>query len=432
MSVLVVPGVFGLGTQLAESLQSVIWRTAAVYRVKPPLVSALVARVGRNSPHLKGASTAANGFISCSDTSRWLTSGLELLSGRTDITCSTLLKLRPVLGPRARGIVARNYRLCPMCLDPNDGMSYGLFAHQMLHVQHCPAHGVALLEQCQRCRKPFLKRLGPAHRHCETCSAPLWRQRAKPQKLSPYSAWSERQALEVVAFASRPDTAVPADWGELYSHALINLYDGLDHRYTRAERIFVHNLIETRSALSTANPGMKSLLRLASIQATSLVEFIQAPVELSSPRLFNIGGAKDPYTGRRTYPIENWLAVKAALEKLLATEEYVVLPSKRKIVRETGLAVSGLWQHFPELAVNYQLERKRRALLAAGKAYRRIFEGALAIVRSRQRKGLTVHVRRDGAELRKSLNAPKHVAEQALHAAIASNGILAELSTQVV
>ena len=302
MSVLVVPPVHGLGTPRAESLLSIVSRAAQAYGVRPFRLSRLVASVGRDSKLGDGVVNSSNGFISCSDSTLWLTSGFELLSGRGDVKCTTLLKLRSVLGSRARGIVARHYRVCPLCLDPKDGLDYSLLAHQLHHVTTCPIHSVALLEQCKRCGVGFSNSYGPSQTHCLRCCAPLWIQRAKPLRLSTYAEWCQRQAIELVCFATLPETVVPDTWGELYCHGITRLCEALDDRYTRAERLLVQRLADHRNGSTSAAPAIESLLRLAAMQATTVVEMIKAPVESNSPRLFNIGGAKDAGRGRRNHP----------------------------------------------------------------------------------------------------------------------------------
>ncbi|MBC8063328.1 MAG: TniQ family protein [Chlorobia bacterium] len=427
MRVLVLPSTNGLGTQICESLLSIVVRTAEAYRVTPFRLGRLAVGVGRNAPIAHGSANGASGYISCSDTTQWLVAGLQMLSGRNDLASTTLLKLRPVFGPKAHGIVSPAFRICPVCVDEKSGVQYGLFAHQLLHVTSCPIHAVTLLEHCRRCGAPFSNRYGPMQRHCLKCSAAIWPQRAEAKAKSHFGEWAQRQALDLVTFATEPSTEVPEAWNEQYCHAITRLSEGLDGRYTRTERLLVRGLVEHKNVLTTASPGMKTLLRLAAMQATTVVDYVRAPVENSSPRLLNIGGAKDVRLRRRSVAKQDWDQIRRLLETLLGTDEYVLLPSKRALLAQTDLAVSGLWQHDPLLAVRYEQERKRRSSLFSGKAYRCAIEGALALVKARRECGKEVHIRRDGAMLMAQKKIPKHAAERALHAALVSHDIFGEL-----
>lgn len=427
MNVLILPEIFGLGTSCAESLLSVVLRTSRHYGVTPLRLTRLAVGVGRTGKSALITKNRVNGCISCNDTTRWLVSGLEALSGRTDVISTTLLKLRPVFGPTAHGVVSRKHRICSLCQNPTNENRYGLFANQLKHVVECPLHGVPLLENCLECGSLFSNRYSPMQDRCLSCSTPLWIQLGEASKHSKYAKWCQRQVLDLVGFASNPATSVPDSWSELYCRALTGLSQSMDRRYSRTERLFVADRAVHTIKSSGALPGLDTLLRVAAIQATSLVELIQSPVECSSHRLLDIGGAKDAIRGRRNHPIEQWKTVGQALLDLLKTPDSVMLPSKRAILRQTGLSVSGLWQHDAVLAVRYEQERARRNKLAGFQTKTCALEWATALVRSRQERGQSVHIRRDGAELMKQKGVSKHTAERALNAAAASLRVFGQL-----
>jgi hypothetical protein len=232
--------------------------------------------------------------------------------------------------------------------------------------------------------------------------------------------------LKLVEFVSNPDSSLPEGWEELYVHSVTRINEALDTGYTREERRFVRNIAE-HHAINSAFPSIGTLLRLSSIQAVSLVDYLQAPVEHGSPRLFNIGGAKDPGIGRRNHAATDWSSTKQVIEALLQTEEHVLLPSKKSLLAESALGVSGFYQHFPELSVEYERERRRRAHLHEGQNYRLAVVSANSLIRARKANSQAVNVRREGAELMKTLGIPKHLAEKAVHSAMVALDISGQL-----
>jgi hypothetical protein len=249
-------------------------------------------------------------------------------------------------------------------------------------------------------------------------------QYADRAKATAFASWAEQQALELVAFASGSDSPIPSNWNELFLQAVMGLCESVDTRYTRQEKMFIQNLVDQKLVCSTGSPGMTTILRLASMQATSVIQFIQSPIESSSPRLFNIGGARDAGTGRKSHPPELWQRLLRLLEDLLQTADHVLLPSKANLLKETGFQVSGIWQHDPELSVRYERERIRRAREHTGAKYTRTLASAFDLLREAQIQGRDVCIRNDGRTLSKLRGVSKHVAERALNAAIVSRSII--------
>jgi hypothetical protein len=301
-----------------------------------------------------------------------------------------------------------------------------MLAHQLEHVRQCPVHEVPLLERCGKCNAPFSNRYTPRQRMCCQCGAKLWQQSGAAYELSVFASWCQTQILNLVAFATDPDSDLEETWSDSYVHSVVRLSEGADNGYTREERRFIRNIAE-HHAINSTYPSIGTLLRIASIQATSLVEYLKAPVELGSPRLFNIGGVKDPGKARRNKPSNLWKEAHEALKTLLLTEETVLLPSKRELLSQVGVSASGLWQHDPELSVQYDRERRRRAQIHQGQSYKRAVEAAQALIRDRNVALDSVNIRREGATLMASLGISKHLAESALHSAITTQRIAVKM-----
>lgn len=431
MTILAMPAANGLGTFAAESIFSLVRRASAAYQVKVSRLTRLATSVARGAPCRSGATNASNGYISCSDSTHWLVSGLELLSGNSELHRSTLLPLREVLGPRAHGIVSPHYRVCAGCLHPGTGLSYELLAHQLLHVRVCPIHQTTLIETCSDCGRHVTDRIGTDFRRCPSCKSALWMQSAPRLELPRFATWCQEQALDLVSFVSNPDSKLPQDWGRLYVHSVTRLNEGLDERYVRQEKRFIRNIAEHSVVARgpSARPSFHTLLRLASIQAVQLVDYLQAPIEHGSPRLLDIGGAKDATATRRNRPEELWQRAKQVLQSFLSTGEHVLLPSKTRILTDLGLGTSGFWQHFPDLSVAYEQERRRRALLQKGQSYKKALAAALELVQTHQAQLRPVQIRKHGADLGTQHSVPKHLAERAIHAALEMQAIFDQFSS---
>jgi hypothetical protein len=164
-------------------------------------------------------------------------------------------------------------------------------------------------------------------------------------------------------------------------------------------------------------PQLGTVMRLAALQAVNVVDLIRAPEECCNPRLLNIGPIRSRRVRRHQQPAEHWAALKALVEELLKTDSSSMLPSKSSMCRHTGLLVSGFWQHFPELSVRYEAERKKRCDAIRSQGFKRIYEHAMRVLVENRGDVNCLSVRKGGAILSKNSSLPKHIVESALHTA---------------
>jgi hypothetical protein len=68
------------------------------------------------------------------------------------------------------------------------------------------------------------------------------------------------------------------------------------------------------------------------------------------------------------------------MEALLMTKDSELLPSKLRLLQGKGMGRAGIWQHFGELSVRYEKERRRRKLVEGRARFRLALEAARALV----------------------------------------------------
>ena len=412
MTVLVVPDPYALATREAESLASVIGRTARIYCVKSSRVARLCALV--SNPSVRAASyKSLDRWLGNNTGSRSLLYGLESLSGRGDLALTGLYKLDQVVG-HGRGLLASSLRVCPDCVHPERGSGYGMLCHQMQYVTRCPKHETPLNDRCLSCGSKFApyQDLLPGA-VCSRCHLHLWDQHRFGAELSRYERWCEVQVLDLVAYVTSPEKRdALVGWSDLYLRALTQLAGAEPELYTCGERRRISDLLKAAVRKSVRLPSFSTLLRISAMQAVSLVDLIRAPVESCSPRLCRIGPATGPAVTRGKTDSESWLRAKGALLRELHSN--ATLRSKNSILTELGLSVSGFWQHYPDLAVKYEIERLTRLNHRRDVHKDAALSAARRLVSEAAETGVCPTVRRGGEQVRLETGASKQVSEDAM------------------
>lgn len=413
---LAVPEPIGLGTAIAESVQSLMWRTASIYRVSMSGVLAMLAATTGHRAVRCTSYRAVRDIIGQGTLSRRLVDAMELLSGRQEVRCTTFAKLIPAIG-HGRGLVADALRICPKCMEPDSGVAHSMLAHQLLYVLRCPLHACPLIERCKCGRRIALLTNPFETRKCGGCGSSYAEIRPPVVGGCAVSEWRHAQMLEVVAFATDPDADLPDSvWLHRYAAGLTGLVARHD-AYATQERNDLRALAKRMRQKPDSAPSMVSLLRVAAIQSVSVVELLRSPVQACSPRLLNVGDAGEERRKRQQRLHRRWLEGKSRIESLLRSDVSSVLPSKKHVFKELGLAQPGFWQHFPDLAIRYEKERMRRAQWAKQQREAAALQAALRLFEERRRLSLPVAVRADSLTIRMQTGASKEACERALRAA---------------
>ena len=355
MNLLVVPDPVGTGTQVAESMLSVVKRTAALYRVTLSRLIRLATSVKTSeldSRYYDGLGCWLGGSELC----RRLVTGLHKLSGK-DLGSVSFVS-QSVLWTSAATLIAPSPRSCPVCADPAAGVNYEMLCHQMAHVKCCPLHDCMLNERCLACGKRFRPQQWLAKgARCGSCEAPLWDQLRVKERRDAYDLWCEKQALDFAAATTSSEFELDeSNWMLGYHAGVQALARSTMEDYQLQERIFVRENLRQHEKVR-----FKTLLKIASMQACTLMDLIERPAEMLSPRLPRIGQVLAPRVRRTHFPGELLAQMKAYLEALIASDVSVSLPSKRAVCRKFNLDCGILWRAYPELSFAYSAARRKHS-----------------------------------------------------------------------
>lgn len=426
MSVLSVPSAFGLGSTLAESLHSIIQRSAALYGVPTTKVLRLLCEAGsdRASP---GDYTTGAEWVGRGELTRTLTRGLELLAGEGGFEKLSFVGISNAVG-QSRELFARRRRVCPRCIAPEIGPGYGMLAHQLAPVLHCPLHGCRVLDRCVYC----LGYLGWTRDYfrspnCGRCGSDISRFEADPLPLDAYSAWTERQLGQLVAFATNEfANPISSNWISEFKDAVAALALAAE-QYSPAERVVIRDLAKRFRSMPESTPSVHTLLRICTMQAVDLCDLMKAPKECCSPRLMNLGEVKVPTSSRPTHRLARWKAVRNAMLALIEDGPEIYLPPLGTVAKRFGVTSPGLWRRYPEETRRYRDERAKRVQMIAKRRMRRARHAAHLIALEHRQRGTAIDIRRDGARIMIMVGVAKAQAEQAL-AAVRDAWMLIELA----
>lgn len=418
-NVLACPEPIGLGSSIAESLHSLIRRTASVYAVPISVIALTGARAG--SAH---AVTTQNykqppEWIGTGRLSQHLARGMRLLSG-LEASKLTVLRLSAVVG-KSREFVSRGFRLCPICIRPSSGVEHGMIAHQMAWVLSCPQHSCQLIESCRTCGS----RVSPwtdyfVDQCCRTCGTDLSQDELRTRTGGAYEEWRVQQIHELISFCTRPgDLEISADWTRVFGNSLRQLsQDGCD--YSDNERRVLKSALRALGNQMDGRPSLTALLRVAGIQAVNVVDLLQRPQESLSPRLPTAESIIIATAPKIMGLKGQWIGLGNAIRRLIDKKESVYLPPLRWLTNAFNVSAAGVWQHHAELAHTY---KDLRAQMLQGRSQvqkRRALTIALDIVSSNESRGARTFVRRDGQEVSLRAGVSKEIAEQSIRFVAAS------------
>lgn len=415
MSAVAIPPPFGLGSALAESLHSIVQRSARLYGVSSGKMLGLLCAAGSGRGLPRDYTTAAE-WVGRGELTRALARGLERLSDREGFEKLSFIGVSNAVG-QSRDLFARRRRLCPRCIAPETGSGYGMLAHQLIPVLHCPLHGCKLLDRCPQCTAY----LGWTHDYlrapkCPRCNIDLSQSKADPLQLDSYSAWRERQLGQLVAFATNEFVQpISSSWIKDF-RAAIAVLSCAQEQYTPTERQVIRDLAKRFRSVPESTPSVHTLLLICTMQAVDLCDLLKAPKECCSPRLMNLGEVNVPSPSRPTHPPARWKAARSAMLTLIEVGPEIYLPPLGALAKQFGVTYTGLWRHYPSETQRYREERTKRIKIIAKRRMRRARNAAHWIALEHRQRGTVIDIRRDGARIMMSAGVAKVQAELALAA----------------
>lgn len=425
LSVLAYVPLHGVGTVYLESFVSLLHRIAQMYRVRTVSLVRLLAALETGRGYQPQNVDSQVRLLGHSDFAVRMVSALDTLEGRAQesrrAVTGTLLPLRGVLSRNGVGLFSKESRWCPECLDPDRGTGYGLLAHELLRILHCPLHGAVLIESCTVCgtvRRPIPD--SSSGRYCRVCGDKLWLQSGRPTDQDDYARWAEQQTLALVELVASPDRTIPAEnWFREFSEGLAALNSSPRKEYSDKERKFFRYVAkQPRFANAEPLPRWETLLRVAALQSISATDLIQYPKQSFTLRLLPSGELPFKPAGRVNTSSVRSLAFENLLRRLLETPEDNTLPSVNNLKTLERLALNNDFFRNSKVLDQYRKEQIRRKTVQRCVSYGRAFEAALKIVDACQREGREAQIRLDGATITKRHGVAKAVAESAMNAAL--------------
>lgn len=187
----------GRGTQLVESLTSLVSRLAAVHQLP---TGVLILRVLNRAPTIAKAADVLRAASLANGVSRQAADWAEWVgtASATDVEACCLRPWAAVLPPLQ--LVDGYMRHCPDCLAEwaDDGVVYEPLLWAMPLARWCPTHKRPLEENCPRCQRAqraigYRSRVGV----CRHCGAWLGTRRRPLSRASAWDRWLSSQLAEL-------------------------------------------------------------------------------------------------------------------------------------------------------------------------------------------------------------------------------------------
>ncbi len=201
----------GIGTPHQESLLSLLVRTSHAHAVNPrllireifPMADPAIARLPSAAFFQRLAGTI-NGL---GQYARLFVSAIEKLTGQPNLRHLTILPWQELFPHNSQGLLARQPRWCPVCLDQQhreEGMTAFPLAWSLEAYQVCTIHLVPLERRCSSCSKmqPCIPSF-PDLSLCAHCRRPLGGART-PVTHPDFMTWVSEAVGDMVARQSMP------------------------------------------------------------------------------------------------------------------------------------------------------------------------------------------------------------------------------------
>lgn len=406
----------------AESFHSVLQRTALAHNVSFTRLIVFLNAVCHQRVDARPRTTdLVASVLGPGVRSQSLVDAYEELTGKTGLANHTLLPLAGVIATRAKGAYIGYQRWCPVCIDPDKGIGYGMLAHTLRGVNSCKAHGARLQWFCPNClRHQTYMAMLFARPFCSSCKAPLWKSADPTISRPAYESWAEDQLYDMVAYLTDADRPRPSThWMQDAADTLRRLGAQIGQGLRGVDR--------PQAAILRRAPKhgfqLPTLLWLAAYHSTSLVEVILRPNEALSAIIPHLEHVRRAPSQRRVFSETRWNLLQSAVSALLEAGAAVRLPALDTVSALIG--GGGIWVRQPALAKHYNQARAGYACAKLSLACDQMFVEELLQRRSNVVASFAV----ERILVRKKRPIPPRVAAQVKKAAEIVSGVVGRIVT---
>lgn len=304
---------------------------------------------------------------------------LEELTGCRHLRCGTLWATSYVISACTGFGGRQTRRWCPLCYEGWSEHSYEPLLWEIDLLGCCPIHSCRLEGRCQSCGSyqsqadDIEKRLT-----CNRCGEPLSKFVTYPMRPR-FLWWVDEQIEQLVEFCATPRLS-PLPW-PMYAEFVGSLRAAAQKAggLTGEMRLILKDF--TRSAWSQAyKPTIRTLVNLCAMQGISMQELLNAPLEVSSPNLF------DQWAGLSYVPFPSALqaqrvyaATKCLDDFLSARPSY--LPPIELVLRRFKVQFMAVRDAAFDLFEDYKRRQKGRFCGDSFKKLRRAYLYSLCVLK---------------------------------------------------
>lgn len=401
----------GTGTPEQEGLLSLIVRTCHAHAVNPrrmitviyPTAQPLVAKIA-SAPFFGKLAGTVNGL---GQYAKMFVSATEQLTGHQNLAPLTMLTWRGLFPQNGQGLLARQRRWCPVCLNRQtlDGgpvpvpLAWSLDAYSC-----CSRHGCQLEECCPHCGKlqPALPRY-PNLGICDYCRGALG-ECAPDEDISPFDRWIADAIGDMVSGNAEAGFLPDAVKFLNFLKAQVNgQTDGNRAAFCRAIGLAEHAIKGWFS--KGEQPSMTQFLSICyGTQTMPSAVFASASTENAKPPGLKNLPHKLKTRKLRSRPMATERAnLERSLGKKLVESN---ADSVSTIAAELGVGVGCLRYWFPkqcaDLSLRHRIASKARSIERQGAQCRRLEEIVRKIVSYGQypsRRRVNAHLRKESMSL---------------------------------
>jgi hypothetical protein len=273
----------GIGTSRVESLQYYLHRLTWTTGIS---FSSIANGLALDGPVKRCRASRSYQTHGLNERSSALACGVEDLTGLRHLRCGTLWALSSVISAGSGLGRRRRRRWCPLCYEGWNEHSYEPLLWEIELLGCCPVHSCRLESACHSC--------GAHQSHatqldrrllCGSCGEFLGKFAAFPMRPR-FSWWVDEQVEQLIEFCSTPRVN-PLPWS-MYCNFVTSLRSTAKRvGGLKGEMCSILRDFSRGARLRAYKPTIRTLVNLCAMQSISMQEFLNAPLDVAGPNLFD-------------------------------------------------------------------------------------------------------------------------------------------------